>query len=314
MISNSRILLILAAAYLLCGLLISSCRERELSIVSQYDGDKLILWSNLEAGKPLTAIVRKSFDPIGPVPTNLGVSTANVTIYCDGNYYTTMRASKDTPGQYISDSIVRSGKTYVIMAEQEGLASIKSDPIKIPSESPVVRITRERNVSTLLGTNIPQDLISVYFERSVVSTSYISMSFLSYFEKDTLASNSPVSDNQLANEEDCHTWARDESSPFFQQFLFSTQCLPASTTPVQFLVVSGNYSRTPGPNGDHEKARKIEMKIGTIDKILFDFRKLEATQPEGLDNLVLLPQPSLTNITGGYGLIFGSITKVIEIQ
>lgn len=304
----------MATAYLVCGLLISSCRERELSIGSEYDGDKLVLWSNLEAGRPIKAILRRSFNPIGPVPENLGVSSANVNIYCDGKYYTTMRASKDTPGEYLSDSVVGEGKTYVIMAEQEGLTSIKSDPITIPSESPIVRIKRERNVSKLPGTNIPQDLISIYFEQSVVSNSYISISFLSYFEKDTLASNSPVSDNHLANEEDCHTWARDKSSPFFQQFLFSTQCLPASTTPVQFLVVSGNYSRAPGPNGEYEKARKMEIKIATIEKILFDFRKLEATQPEGLDNLVLLPQPSLTNITGGYGLIFGSNTKVIEIQ
>jgi hypothetical protein len=53
------------------------------------------------------------------------------------------------------------------------------------------------------------------------------------------------------------------------------------------------------------------MMLSSVTKEWFEYSKLEAEQPEGIDRLVLPPQMAFSNIRNGYGMVYG--VNTIEV-
>jgi hypothetical protein len=307
----------------LCLLLFAAgCKETNLHIEIPYSGDKLVLWGKLKAGSPVRIQVTKTFNPVGAIPENITVSDAKVELIMDGQEPIELSQASEG-GVYVSNHSIVPGATYVVRASAPTLPTAASAPVFVPLHIPEVKAVRIRDVPGEINHQTPQDLVSLYFtEQQAEADTYYSLNFLTYYDKDTLsASPYGATDNIPAKEEDCHTWAREKISSYYNEylgrtldrfittFLMKSRCLPDARIPIKFYIHTGKGD----PKRDPQWASKVTMGIEVITKEAFDYAKIEYDQPEGADLLVLPPQRALTNIKNGYGLIFASNEKVIEI-
>lgn len=298
-----------------------SCKEQGLDMHIPYSGDKVVLWGKLQANIPVRIQVTKTFNPVGKIPTDVTVNNATVVLYKNGKEYITLSHSGKEPGFYTSDSLIQAGATYIVQVSAPSLPTAESDPITVPLELPDITATRTRDVVPQMNHQTPQDLISLYFTKEdALLERYYSIKLTSYYINDTLSSYPYASaDNIPANEDDCHTWGTEPEKPKYNDvlkvvlyphsriFLVSNQCLSAPAIPLKFYVEIGS-----GLNST-TRALKVTARVGVISKDFFEYTKIENKQPEGVDLLVLPPQRALTNIKNGYGLIFASNEKTIEL-
>ncbi|PWJ57657.1 uncharacterized protein DUF4249 [Dyadobacter jejuensis] len=299
-------------------LMVSGCKESSLDLDIPYAGDKLVLWGKLKAGAPIRIQVTRTFNPVGYIPEDVTVSDAKVKIIRDGKESIELTPHASEKGVYVSDRQIQTGATYIVIASAPMLPTAESEPVLVPLDLPDVTVERDRNVPGEINHQTPQDLVSLYFpeKRSEVEK-YYTLTFLSYYKKDTVSS-APygATDNIPAQEEDCHTWAKEKIGTYYSEtagitydrlvtvFLMKSKCLPDPRDPIKFYIIAGN---------DRESAYQVTMRIGSVTKEAFEYAKIEYDQPEGVDLLVLPPQRALTNIKNGYGLISASNEKTIEI-
>lgn len=316
---NSLKTLMKYTALLLCVLLLA-CKETDLDLSIPYAGDKLVLWGKLKAGSSVRIQLTRTFRPSGELPEKITVSNAIIVLFRNGNKYVTLSESDKEEGVYLSDSLIRAGETYIVQASAHTLPLAESLPVLVPADLPDVTIQRTLGVQGQINHDSPQDLLSLYFSaKDQGQERYFSFLFLSYFEKDTVTAGAYGSaDNIPAQEEDCHTWSTEKIPSFYEVngktyqhvanvFLMNSKCLPSPNTPLDFFIHKDPRGTPPAP------PIHTILKIGVVTKEAFDYAKIEYDQPEGVDLLVLPPQRALTNIKNGYGLIFASNEKVIEI-
>lgn len=278
------------------------------------------MWSNLKAGSPFRVQVTKTFNPVGEVPDDVTVNDATVVILKNGKEYISLSRSTE-PGIYISDSLVSAGSAYAVQVSSPEFPTAESSAVTVPLELPQVTIIRSNDVTPQSNYQTPQDLLSFYFrEEDALSERYFSIKLMSYYANDTISSYPEASaDNIAAHEEDCHAWAIEVEKPKYYEdidilvspqspvFLMSNQCLPEPDIPLKFYIETGsgfNYTN---------RALKVTARIGAISKDFFEHTKIEGKQPEGVDHLVLPPQKALSNISNGFGLVFASNEKIIEL-
>lgn len=309
--------------YLFLLLFVAGCKETNLDLNIPYSGDKLVLWGKLKAGSPVRIQVTRTFNPVGAIPEDVTVSDAKVELVIDGQEHIELSKLANESGVYVSNRVVIPGATYIIKASAPTFPSAESAPVFVPLDLPEVKAVRIRNVRGEINHQTPQDIVSLYFtEREPETDRYYSLTFLSYYEKDTLsASPYGAIDNIPAKEENCHTWSKEKISTYYNEFLGRTldryattflmksKCLPDTKTPIRFYIETSKGN----PQRDLQSASKVTMGIEVVTKEAFDYAKIEYDQPEGVDHLVLPPQRALTNIKNGYGLIFASNEKIIEI-
>jgi hypothetical protein len=309
--------------YFLLLLFVAGCKVTDLNLDIPYAGDKLVLWGKLKAGAPIRIQVTRTSNPVGAIPEDVTVSDAEVELLVDGKESIELSELASEKGVYVSDRLIQAGATYIVKASAPILPTAESAPVSIPSDLPDVTVERTRNVPGEINHQTAQDLVSLYFtEQQAETESYYTLTFLSYYEKDTLPAYSyGATDNIPAKEEDCHTWATEKISTYYNEalgrtldrsaslFLMKSKCLPDPKNAIKFYVETGKGD----PQRDPQWASKVTMRIEVVTKEAFDYAKIEYDQPEGADLLVLPPQRALTNIKNGYGLIFASNDKVIEI-
>lgn len=307
---------------LLLLLFIVGCKETNVNVDIPYSGDKLVLWGKLKAGYSVRIQITKTFNPVGVIPQDISVTNAEVGLLMNGKEFIKLSPVANEKGIYVSNHVIQAGANYIVKASAPMLPTAESALISIPSNVPDIKLVRTRNVPGEINHQSPQDLVSLYFTSDYhEAQKYYTLTFLSYYEKDTVSANPyGATDNIPAKEEDCHTWANEKISTYRNNvagftinrlasvFLMKSTCLPDSNTPVKFYIEAGK-----GALDNPQWARKVTMRVEVVTKEAFDYAKIEHDQPEGVDHLVLPPQRALSNIHNGYGLIFASNEKVIEI-
>lgn len=288
---------------------IAGCRDREIGIQLPYEGDRLVLWGKLEAGKPAKILVRRTFPASGIIPDQTAVTRARVNLFKNGTFYARLLPSPQESGMYSSDSLILAGQTYVVRVEMEGFPAAESDSVQVPASQPELRYVREADVPGTTLPFVPQDQISLYFpaQGGLVDT-YIAVGFLATYQDAAIPSNWPTADNIVVNEQDCHAWVSDPDKEFGKLFLMNGACIP-SGSPLRFSVATGNFSKPPNSQGEYERTDKLTMVLATVSSEWFTYSQVEGRQPEGLDHLVLPPQVAYSNIRNGYGIVYG-INKV----
>lgn len=302
----------LALLFLLVG-----CRATDLTLELPATSPKLVLWGKLEAGKSFRIQLSRSF-PLGKVPTDLEVNDGVIEILRNGILYTTLKKATQA-GVYVSDSLIREGDSYVVVATAPGLGEAKSQSIRIPTRTdiPTISYVLKRGVTGIVNPTLPQDLLSLYFGKgSEAKETFYLLSFRFFYASgndDTQVW--PAYDNVVANEEGCliRTVNGGDGNRAFT-YVLASRCLPAEGIPLKFFLQTGIGIIDPDKKLIYEQPWKIEMGIGTVSKDWFDYATIESKQPEGLDYLVLPPQPAYTNIINGYGLLFASNETIIELK
>lgn len=303
--------------YVCLLLLLVGCRPTDLILELPSTSPKLVLWGKLEAGKPFRIQLSRTF-PVGEVPADLEITNGTIDVFKNGSLYTRLKLATQ-PGVYLSDSLVRGGDSYVVVANAPGFGEARSNTILIPSKADLPKVSYEiqRGVTGIVNPLVPQDLLRLYFENSTETPeAFYLLSFLFYYSSgESFAVVWPAYDNVVANEDGCliGTINKGEGSRLFT-YLVASQCLPAAATPLKFYLQTGLGRIKPDTGLVYEQPWKIEMRVGTVSKDWFDYATIESKQPSGLDYLVLPPLPAYTNISNGYGLLFASHEALIELK
>ncbi|WP_353723028.1 DUF4249 family protein [Dyadobacter sp. 676] len=252
---------------------------------------------------------------------DVNIADATVHLLMNGKEYIQLSQSGER-GIYVSNHVVQAGASYIVKVSAPTLPPAESELIFVPLDLPDVSVIRTRNVPGEINHQTPQDLISLYFTRNQSQVEkYFALTFLSYYEKDTVSANPYGALNNIpAKEKDCHTWANEKISTYYNEvagitfdrfasiFLVKSLCLPDPKTPIKFYIETNK-----GTFNNPQPASKVTMRVEVVTREAFDYAKIEHDQPEGVDHLMLPPQRALTNIKNGYGLIFASNEKTIEI-
>ncbi|WP_367914913.1 DUF4249 domain-containing protein [Leadbetterella sp. DM7] len=295
-------------------LFLYACRGREVTIPLAYEGDKLVIWGRLQAGKPIKIKIGRTFPAVGAIPGQIAVTMANVSLYKNGSFYVHLSHSSHEEGVYVSDSLIRAGEIYMIKAEATGFPTAISAPVKIPESIPKLTYILTKDVPGTKLPLVPQDLISLYFEpNDQIVNSYVAVGFLASFQEVALPTNWPTADNIIANEEDCHAWATDPEKKFGNLFLINGSCV-VKNRPLNFSVASGNFSKLPNSKGEYERAYQLTMLVASITEGWFVYNQIEGNQPGGLDHLVVPLQMAYSNIENGYGMVYGMNLQQIELK
>lgn len=285
---------------------LAGCRGREVVIPLAFEGEKLVLWGKLEAGKPARIQVMKTFPAVGPIPEQMAVNTATVSLYKNGELFSLL-TSVDENGLYGSESLIEAGQNYVVKVEAPGLTPAESAEVTVPASVPEFRYIRKRDAELQRNSNSgPQDHVTLYFQANEqLRTSYMVLGFnVSFTDESRGASYYSSTDNTIANEEDCHSWASSSDRRFGYLFMMNGRCI-SFDAPLNFFVSTAKYVPLPDFKGEYIRARTVTMLVASVSKEWFVYNQIEEKQPEGLDHMVLPPQPAYTNVKNGYGIIYG---------
>lgn len=286
--------------------LLTACRGREVVIPLVFEGEKLVLWGRLEAGKPVRIQVMRTFPAVGPLPEETTINTATVTLFKNGDFYTQL-ASTGKDGFYGSDRSIEAGQTYTVRVEAEGYPTAESEEVTVPVSVPEFRYTWKRDADPERNSGSgPQDYIAFYFKANErLPDTYLTMAFRASFSDNALSAYSyPAATNLVANEEECHTSGISFDREFAYQFMMNGACIPADA-PLGFFVSSSKLDSRPGFGREYIRAHTLTLQMAAVTKEWFRYNQIEEKQPEGLDHLVLPPQEAYTNVKNGYGIIYG---------
>lgn len=301
-----------AISILILLLSLVSCRGKEVDVPLPFEGEKLVVWGKLEVGKPVRIQVMKSFSALGELPENPVVNAAKVFLYKNSNLMATL-PNLDKNGNYGSDLIIESGATYRVTVEADGMPTAESEEIEIPEAIPNMKFTIQKNTQPELNPNTPQNLVSIQFNEPI-DNSFMEISFLSHFSTVSSSGAFFSARNSMTSDKDCYEFTHSFSDLYRRNFLFNGACV-AANSPLRFSLMAQRSFYNPQTNeGGTQYVQRISMKLATFSKAWFTYTKVIENQPDGLDLLVLPPQKAYTNIKNGYGLVYGYISKEIQIR
>lgn len=263
-----------------------------------FEGEKLVLWGKLEAGKPAEIKVSKTFMPMGLIPEDIQITHAEVFLFKNGRM---IEKLSEHEGFYKSHSIIEAGASYRIKAEALDFPTAESNEVFVPTSVPQFTYERKGNVEPEIPMQGKFDLITLKIRNP--ERKYFMFNIRTRFREYEYTFMDAAKSNVVANEENCHTTTALYSNPSY--FLVNPVCVSEQTPLSFFINVEKNFG-TPDGKWETLRANKVSVEVVAITQEWFEYNKIENKQPDGLDHLVLPPQKAYTNIKNGYGLIYGS--------
>ncbi len=309
-------------AYSSCLLIVLTfigCSERDVAIDLPYDGDKLFVTSHLLADAPLEVYLEHTYKPVGPIPEDPTVSNANVYLIKDGRDTTLLAPAGN--GIYASDLLVAAGSSYVVRAIAPGYEAAQSKPVRVPATGVEVRYEIEKNVSGVFDDRKIYALVDVYFNTIRPENEIFVLDLVSVYSDRNIANNLFINDNIVATEESCTAYFAlrrkgQERQPGVT--LIKGSCMPVPGNPIGISISTVtsrqvNYG-TDSVRSEREPASKLVLRVGKATQSWFDWSRIDNNQPTDIENWLLTPQKTFTNIENGYGLVYASNETLIEIE
>lgn len=306
-------------AYLFVIFTLTGCQERDVAINLPYDGDKLVLTSNLLAGSPIEVYLEHTFKPLGLLPEELTVSNASVYLIKVGR--DTTRLTSTGKGNYISDFLIEAGSSYVIQATAPGYEVAQSRPVSVPASRAKFKYKIKKNVSGVYDPKKTYALVSLYFENILPEKDFFVIGIEGVYKDRNISNMLFVNDNVAATEESCIAYYADRRKDGeFQPrvTLVRGNCVPAQGNPISISIntVTSRIlnSATDSMMVEREQASKLILRVGNATQNWFKWSQIENNQPTDVDFLFLTPKKTFTNIENGYGLVYASNETLIEID
>ena len=304
--------------YLLTVLALLGCQERAVEIDLRYDGDKLLITSHLLADAPLEVYLEHTYKPVGLIPEDPTVSNANVYLIKDGRDTTLLAPAGN--GIYVSDLLVAAGSSYVVRAIAPGYETAQSRPVRVPATGVEVRYNIEKNVCGVFDDRKIYALVKVYFNTIRPENEIFVLSLVSVYSDRNIANILFINDNIVATEESCtasYAVRRKGEDPKPGVTLIKGSCMPVPGDPISISISTVTSTRvnpgTDSARSEREPASKLVLRVGKATQSWFDWSRIDNNQPIDIDNWLLTPQKTFTNIENGYGLVYASNETLIDI-
>ncbi len=279
---------------LLIFFVIVGCKERQISLSLPYEGDKLVLFSQIRANDTVQIEVQKTYPPTGKSTYIDGISDATVKLFGQDRFLELLKFTRK--GIYVSSSGRKwqQGSKYKIEVNAPGFSLTTTEIETMPAKPVVAGYEFGRAIDSKFNSGIPSKELIINIEDNVNEENYYMIVVKRTVGKNTFGVNIFDLDKPNDFEDPC-------------QFSYLSNIVLTDLCSVNGIITlkKGIEIRYPFDLDIDLTARdKIVVYTRQISKSYYEFCKSYYNE----DDLVVAfktPYPRHTNITGGYGIFSG---------
>ncbi|MFN4145179.1 MAG: DUF4249 domain-containing protein [Runella sp.] len=284
---------------------------------------KLVLNAVLKANETPEIYVGKTWPATGAIPEATFMTDATATLWENDQQVGSFVHQKQ--GIYrIANYKIKPGQKYVIKVSKTGFQPAESAPVHIPNSFPLrsLSIDSNTNVSSSNSQWADPILLNVMLHDSPLSDVFLGVLAQTYTGGFLNATQiSPIESNtNLTNASDCllrsALFGEFELKPLIfksQLFLYNPICIGTTNRRLGIILETKGYVQRPN-DFSLQKADEIRVQLLVCSPEYAEFTKRNKIL-EGLDFAFNEPQPTYTNVKGGYGVVvaFNRMNRTLRL-
>ena len=281
--------------FLLSFLILLGCKERGISLKLPYEGDKLVLFGQVNAADTVQLEVQKTYPPTGTSTYIDGVANATVSLFDEGGFLE--KLSYHSKGIYKSGSGLKwqAGRRYKIKVEAPDFPPASTELEMMPP-APVVRSYEfGRSIDSKLNPGTPSKELIISIEDNPNEDNYYMVIVRRSIGKDTFGMNIFDLDRPMDDFEDPCQFS------YRSNIVLSDLCAENGKIILRKGIELNDQF---GKDVDWTALDKVTVSTRQINKSHYEFCKSYYTESD-LITAFMPPFPRYTNITGGYGIFTG---------
>lgn len=291
-------------------LLICSSCEKDLEVDFPFEGERLVLFSELKSGERIEVKVDKTYPPTGNIRfVKSFLNNTIVEIYENGIFLERLsHFSLDSHLFYSKENRKPEvGKTYEIKARVEGIPEVSSLPTSLlpPVKIDSIWITPGEYMSPI-NPSIPAYLVNVAVSNIPTEVPYL------FFEIDSFFGDFRTS-AQVASLDDLGELETPCTFGGSSERYFKVSCYSKEKTVFQFLFESRGTVQPPGEL-KKENIDAISFSISSVNENHFNYTKLK-NEPLNFFTVFEGVNPTFSTLKNGYGVVLtkNTVSKKLNI-
>ncbi|KQS27903.1 DUF4249 domain-containing protein [Dyadobacter sp. Leaf189] len=286
---------------LLSFLILVGCKERGVNLQLPYEGDKLVLFGQVNTTDTVRIEVQKTYPPTDKSTYIEGIANATVGLFDEHGFLETLKYH--SKGIYMSGSGRKwlSGSRYRIEVEAPGLPPASTALEMMPTAPVVINYEFGRSIDSKFNPGTPSKELIISIQDHLNEENYYMVIVKRSIGKDTFGTSIFDLDRPMDDFEDpCQFRYR-------SNIVLSDLCAENGKIILRKGVELNDQF---GKEVDWTALDKVTVSTRQISKSYYEFCKTYYTESE-LITAFMPPFPRYTNITGGYGIFTGynEITK-----
>jgi len=294
---------------LLALLLLQECQKRELGIEIPYDGDKLVIFSELNPDRVVSLYLNQTYPPTGRFTTKQGLAGAEVDLLENGIFKE--RLTYSDSGIYVSkmDLKAKVGSFYSFKVKLSGYPDADSQPVEIPQGvlNSKVALGKDTIPSTFTGEVARK--LEVEWADVESRRNYYVVGIDGEYKNQFLLVNTFIIGKDGEVEDGC-SFRRNRN-----RFVFQDVCFPLQKIKTNFGIAPNGFLQ--GLNNGFGNARRdtdaYKISIANISGSYFRWLQDEL-QPEDIFLAFQTPQNRFSNVNNGYGIVLASNTTTFWLS
>lgn len=287
--------------------LFQSCQETELGKDLPYEGDRLVLYSELSPDKAVTLRLNQTYPPTGKFTVKQNLADATVQLFENGAFKEQLTYLDS--GNYTAKSKPRVGFSYSFQVSSMGFPNASTQPVTVPQivTNAKAVLSKDSIASTNLG-NIARRLAIEWEDIESVPNDYLVIIEGRY--QGQYLSISGFNIGKDSEVEDGCSFARR-----LQRYIFRDICFPSQRFNISFGVETRGFlqDRNLPPGAARKDVDEYRVSIANVSNSYFRFLQDEL-QPTDALLAFQLPKSRFSNVKNGYGIVLAANTTFFSLK
>ncbi|REA60179.1 hypothetical protein DSL64_16025 [Dyadobacter luteus] len=271
------------------------CKEKGVSLKLPYEGDRLVLFGQVDAADTVRIEVQKTYPPTGESTYIDGIANATVRLFDEAGFLETLKYQRK--GIYVSGSGRKwqPGSRYKIEVEAPGFPPASTELEMMPTAPVVTSYEFGRSIDSKFNPGTPSKELIISIRDNPNEENYYMVIVRRSIGKDTFGTNIFDLDRPMDDFEDPCQFR------YLSNIVLPDLCAKNGEIILRKGVEINNQF---GKEVDWTAQDKVTVSTRQITKSYYEFCKSYYTESE-LITAFMPPFPRYTNITGGYGIFTG---------
>jgi hypothetical protein len=291
------------------AILLQECQKRELDVALPYDGDKLVIFSELNPDKSVRLYLNQTYPPTGKFTVKQGLAGAEVDLLENGIFKE--RLTYSDSGLYVSKIGFKPiiGNFYSFEVKLNNYPNTSTQPVEIPQSVVKVKVVFGKDTvpSTFTGENARK--LEVEWDDVESRRNYYVVGIDGEYKNQFLLVNTFVIGKDGEIEDGC-SFRRNRN-----RFVFQDICFPLQQVKANFGIAPNGFLQ--GLNNAFGDARRnadaYKVSISNVSESYFRWLQDEL-QPEDIFLAFQLPKSRFSNVNNGYGIVVASNTTTFYLS
>jgi hypothetical protein len=273
------------------------CQKRDLGVDLLFEGERLVVYSELIPDKPVSLYLNQTYPPTGKFTFKNGVAGAEISLMENGIFKS--RLTYRDSGTYISSYQPIAGKSYSFIINHTRFPSAFTEQVKVPLKPIVTKITLQNELLNSINDGEKLRKIEVKWQNEPQRKAEYLVKITGEYKKDFLAINVFNIDKDSETEDPC---SFNRSS---NRFVFNSACFSEQEISTSFGAADYGFLQNPNVRDLRRDVDAYNVVIASISESYTQFLK-EEIQPSDIFLAFQIPKTRYSNVQGGYGIVIAS--------